>query len=235
MEEYMDDDLIYNTSTRIPVCICIDTSGSMRLKDKTEFSRIERVRDGIKELFKEILADNQTKNSAEIAIVTFNETANVVRNFKLVGQDEKVQRISTGSKGDLGIGVLESLKILNARKQLYKENGVDYYQPVLIIMSDGCPTGDDAAYHAHEAEEEVLDLESNNKLTIIPIFIGTNADQSSKGFQTLQKFSKVNTVCPVGAKKYLVFFRLLSKSFSQVRENNGIKLDLTELDNWDEI
>ena len=46
-----EDDLVYNTATRIPVCLCIDTSGSMKEKNGLNVSKLDRVKLGIKKFF----------------------------------------------------------------------------------------------------------------------------------------------------------------------------------------
>ncbi len=237
MSEYIgDDDLIYNTSTRIPVCLCIDASGSMSNRDEEAKSRIERVRDGIKQFFQEVLSDDTTQNSAEVAIVTYTETAKVIRDFSTIeDNNNNWEEIVAAKKGDLGIGVLKCLELLDARKQKYKENGVDYFQPWLIIMSDGCPTGENAKSHTTEASHKTIELENNNKLTVVPVFIGDNSDfENNKGVKILQRFSN-NRVTPINSTKFSKFFRWLGASVSKVSTDNSFRLDVSELDSWEEI
>ncbi len=42
----------------------------------------------------------------------------------------------------MGAGVEQALNILEKRKAEYSSKGVDYYQPWMVLMTDGYPTDD---------------------------------------------------------------------------------------------
>ena len=92
-----EDDLIYNTSTRIPVCLVVDTSSSMlRITDdltgvaptRQEFrdgqmwnifegdynTSMTQVVEGVNRFYDAIREDELAKDSCEIAIVTFDDS-----------------------------------------------------------------------------------------------------------------------------------------------------------------
>lgn len=239
-----EDDLIYNTATRLPVCLCIDTSGSMTAKDGGDKSRMQRVKEGIQSLYKEIENDDMTRDSAEIAIVGFSTEAYVIQDFKTIDFVDQNPHIEAHGKGDLGLGVLKALELLQQRKNTYKANGVDYYQPWLIIMSDGHPTGDgDVKVPLRKAQAQVIELEKGNKLTVIPVFIGRQEegvdleDLDQKADQYLSAFSNKNDPYQIkGATNFSRFFTWLGQSVSQAQGNAGqINLTFAELTDWDEI
>ena len=60
------DDLVENPTPRLPVCLCLDTSGSM-LGDK-----INELLEGVKLFYDTIDEDDDTHDSVEVSIVAFN-------------------------------------------------------------------------------------------------------------------------------------------------------------------
>ncbi|MCR4911055.1 MAG: VWA domain-containing protein [Bacilli bacterium] len=232
-----DDDLIYVTSTRIPVCLCIDTSGSMSGKDGTDKSRIERVKEGIEAFYQEVRNDELIVDAAEVSIVGFNDDPYIVRDFGLVKENDNglKTQISASGQGNIGVGVLEALNLLAKRKEMYKENGVDYYQPWIIIMSDGHSTGDnDVRGNLKKAQEQTLELEKNGKLNVVTVYIGGSLNEDTKAQRDLGGFSKKNPTQEISATKFSDFFVWLGKSVSIVAEGNSdqVALDFTDLTDW---
>ncbi len=240
---FSDDDLIYNTASRVPVCLCIDTSGSMNQKDSAGISRINRVIEGIKRFYKELEENEMTRYSAEVAIVGFSTEPYVVQDFKTIDYiDAKNVNLIPNGQGDLGLGVLKSLELLKKRKAMYNENGIDYYQPWLIIMSDGKPTGNNCFTSLAEAQKNTVEMEDNKKLTVIPVFIGKIEDGKelkeidSKADKYLSDFSKKNPPLQLSSgQKFSDFFEWLGKSVSAASVSSDVELDFAKLTDWDSI
>ena len=55
----------------------------------------------------------------------------------------------------MGEGVRLALDLLDKRKQEYKDKGVDYYQPWLVLMSDGQPNGNVAILETLYSAQEI--------------------------------------------------------------------------------
>lgn len=232
-----DEDLIYNTSTRIPVCLCIDTSGSMNLKDDGKKSRIEKLKKGIEKLYTEIKSDEIAYNSVEISLVGFRDTPYIISDFYTIDNQPKDIVITAQGKGNLGLGVKKSLELLNNRKLSYKRNGIDYYQPWLIIMSDGHSTGDgNVKNELKEAQEIVLNLEKEKKLTVIPVFIGIDLEKDIKAKAELGNFSSKNSIQEINSTKFSKFFEWLGKSVSAIIDFEvPEQIDFSGLDDWEDI
>lgn len=237
-----EDDLMFNTSTRLPVCLCIDTSGSMSSKDDDPNgkSRIARVKEGIEAFYQEIRNDEMTLYSAEICIVGFSDEPYIVRPFGTLQEDEKGKdvNIKSGGNGDIGLGVLKALELLNERKQMYKSNGVDYYQPWLIIMSDGHTTAknkEDAKKAIEKAHAEVKKLEQDKKLTVVPVYIGGGLDDDEKASRDMGGFSDKYSVQEIKSTKFSDFFVWLGKSVSVATNDNDVPLDFTDLTDWSDF
>lgn len=133
-------DLFDNPCQRLPVCLCLDISGSMGQNT----GKIEQLNKGVELFYKSIRDDDITTNSAEIAVVTFGEyppVARCVRDFSRVDIQQTPPVLKASGYTPLGEGVNLALDLLNKRKESYKKAGISYFRPWLIIMSDGNPEG----------------------------------------------------------------------------------------------
>jgi uncharacterized protein YegL len=223
-----EDDLVTNTAARVPVCLCLDVSGSMG-----KSGAIEEMTGGVKKFYDAIRNGEQTKDCCEIAIVTFSGEANVVDDFSLI--DKKAEPTFTAGGGTaLAHGINKALDILEARKAEYKKNGVEYYQPWLVIMTDGKP-GDKEDIPA--AQARCSELVNNKKLTIFPIVIGTtdNEAKSSEIRAVLDGFSPKRKALVLKDLKFEEFFEWLGKSVGAVADTDvgdKVALDAAGVESW---
>ena len=119
------------------------------------------------------------------------------------------------------------MTILEARKQQYKIAGVDYFQPFMILMTDGQPTTEEHLSVATQACE----LEAGRKLTVIPIGIGSAADM-----KVLAMFSKKRPPLRLKGLQFAEFFQWLSKSVVRVSESQpGDQVQLDPVSGWGSI
>lgn len=231
--QFGKDDLVNNPTPRVPVCLCVDVSSSMnaveggnyKMTGKTIFrdgitwnvvqggtSRMQKLREGINLFFNEIKNDDIALYSAEIAMVSFSDTADIVSDFSSIG-NQAMPELKTGNNTCMGEGVNLALDLLDKRKDEYKVNGVDYYyQPWLIIMSDGYPNGSYSVLD--NAISRTCSYVNSNKLTVIPVGIGDGAD-----LNTLSKFSPNNKALSIESVEFKQFFAWLSKSVSKVSQS----------------
>ncbi len=216
-----DDDLVLNTSARIPVCLCIDVSGSM-------CTCIEELNQGVKDFYKSIRENNAALAACEISIVTFGSKVEVLENFSTVDKKKDAIFIPNG-KTDMTGGVNKSLQLLNKRKDEYKKNGVEYFQPWLVIFTDGTPDDTNSIIAVQNA---VRKMESEKKLTVFGVAIGNLVDM-----EILDKFSK-NGALKLKGNNFSEFFEWLGKSVSIV--SNSVvgaepELDMSNLDDWADL
>ena len=198
-------ELIENPTTRLPVIFCLDTSSSMSGAPISELNK------GVEIFLEAIKQDEIAKYSVELGIVTFDSEVNCVVDFANI-EHQNVPHVYASGATSMGEGVLKALELLQKRKNEYSNAGVDYYQPWLVLMSDGYPTDDVSL-----AIEEVRRLKENKKLTLFPVAIGDNADMDTlKQFSTL----KNNMVLKVkNAAYFREFFEWLSQSVSVVSQS----------------
>ena len=219
---YGNDDLITNTSSRLPLCICVDISHSMSFKDGDDVSRFDELKSGMRELLDIILRDDAMRDSVELCVVGFNNEAVTLWDYSTVDSFD-INKINPklGKSSDLGKGIMYALDRCEERKASYKAFHLDYYQPWLVVMTDGKPWGDEAKANYEEAVRRVQTMQKENKLTAIAVLCGGDRDIASveqardqEAVAILQRLSdtKVNNFSGGG---YRELFRWIGKSMSQ--------------------
>lgn len=191
-------DLVSNPTTRLPVCLCLDVSSSMSGNPINELSK------GVEYFFEAIKSDEIARYSVELSIIVFQSDATVILDFANIDR-QRIPSLTANGLTAMGEGVNLALDILEQRKKEYSNKGVDYYQPWMVLMTDGYPTDDTSS-----AISRVNQLGKNKKLTLFPVSIGNGADMSIlKNFSTFYN----NMVLKVtSAEHFKEFFEWLSQS-----------------------
>lgn len=203
-EEYVlrQEELVENPTARIPICLVLDTSYSMEGPAITELS------EGVKLFFDAIRRDGVAKYAAEICIVTFGGTAQKVLDFMSIERQDTPVLVASGNT-PMGQGVSIALDLLEARKDEYRRAGVDYYQPWMVLMTDGEPTDD-----ITDASTRIDALVATKKLSIFPIGIGPSVNM-----QALGKLSPGRQPLRLKGLNFNEFFVWLSRSVSRVSQS----------------
>lgn len=216
------DDLVDNPTPRVPVSLCLDTSGSM------SGSPIQELVRGVNLFYDAIDEDDDAHDSAEINIVEFNTSAGLVHDFASIERLQRISSLTANGATAMGAGVNLALDTLDRRKATYSNSGVLYYQPWLVLMTDGAPTD-----NIDLAVKRVVDLVQAKKLTVFPIGIGSAADMN-----TLARFSPNRPPLRLNGLKFKEFFEWLSRSVARVSRStpgDTVKLDLAGLAGWAEL
>lgn len=234
---FKDNDLFDNPAARIPVCLCLDVSGSMNeivsgdIRDtgRTETidgqiyrvceggkTKLEYLKDGIKALYDDLKRNPNTRYAADVSIVTFADDAYVVADFSGGREQPDVYDLKTGGMTDMGKGVNLALDLLDARKNEYKDAGREYYQPWLFLMSDGDANGDKTELHV--SQKRVNDLVKKEKLTFFPIGFGKETDFGKNN--ELNHFSETEKAIRYESMDYERFFKWIAQSMDEVSRSN---------------
>ena len=216
------EDLVNNPTTRVPVALVLDTSGSMA------GGPIEELNDGYRLFLQELEKDEVARFSAEICVITFGGSVKVYQDFTTVDYTNKNIYFTASGETPMGQAVLKAIELLERRKTLYKETGIDYHQPWMVLMTDGIPTDD-----IEPAVVKIQNMLENKKLVVFPIAIGQSAD-----IKILSKFTTHNRP-PLRLKglNFRQFFQWLSKSVSSVSRSSPVeKIKLpSDISGWAEI
>jgi uncharacterized protein YegL len=138
-----------NREPRCPCVLVLDTSSSM-----SEGGKIDHLQEGLGVLAGELKEDSLARRRVEVAVITFGGVVRVVQPF-VSAADFIAPPLSAQGGTPMGEAVLAALDMVARRKEDYKRNGLDYYQPWVFMLTDGQPTDpwEAAARSVHELED----------------------------------------------------------------------------------
>jgi uncharacterized protein YegL len=126
-----------NPEPRCPCVLLLDTSGSMN------GAPVRALNEGLAAFRDELAQDALARRRVEIAVVTFGGEVKVVQEFVTVDNFTPPTLEAFGLT-PMGTAVHKALDLIEARKAMYKANGVAYYRPWVFLITDGAPEGEPA-------------------------------------------------------------------------------------------
>ena len=235
MNAIREEELLENGGPFLPVCLCLDTSGSMGRQEggtdpnsgkaltRLGPTRLELLQKGVEAFYDAVYSDEMTRYTVEVAIVTFSDGVRKVKDFSRLermrrNRDKRLEGCGMldcpelrvgGQQTRMGDGVNLALDLLEQCKRDYVKRGVDYFQPWLVLISDG---GDTGSPHAFErARGRIAELVSEKRLAVYPMAIGSQAR-----IDVLNKLSPVQQALSLESISMPGVFRWLAKSAEQV-------------------
>ena len=137
-----------NPEPRCPCILLLDTSGSMK------GDPIAQLNAGLIAFKDEMSADALAEKRVEVALITFGPVQ-VQTDFQTADQFQPPTLVTTGDT-PMGAAIDQALSMLEQRKQTYRANGVSYYRPWILLITDGAPTDawKTVANRVHAGEEQ---------------------------------------------------------------------------------
>jgi uncharacterized protein YegL len=200
-----------------PRCACVlllDTSSSMG------GAPISALNDGIAAFAADVAQDPLARQRVEVSVVRFGGSVEVVHDFVTAGSFEP-QHLSAGGGTPMGAAIDKALDLVADRKATYRANGIAYYRPWVLLVTDGAPTDDWKA-----AAERVKKAEADNGLAFFAV--GTDGAD----FETL---GQIATRTPLRLKglSFVELFVWLSQSQRRVSASRpGDQTALPPVDGW---
>ncbi len=219
-------DLIENPSPRCACMLVLDDSFSMSGGLLTFKNRpIDELNAGLAQFLQEIQDDEFASYSVEIGVVTTSSPDVEMLSLTPSHQIEGFDTLKPNGCTPLGRAVDTALCALEQRKTEYKKNGVAYYQPWLVLISDGAPTD-----HWQESARKAKALAEERKLVVLPVAV-QGAD-----INILSQFSN-RPAKQLQGLKFKDFFAWLSASMAQVSRSasTASAIDLPSTTGWDSI
>lgn len=186
---WMQDEIV------LPICLCLDTSGSMgytvggRLTGEHAvvegvsrpvveggISRIEILQECLDKFCRAVCEDELARVTAVVSIVAFDDRAKLIQSFLPMtdaGEMRKFPKLVPEGMTAMGEGVNLALDLLEQFCRRYRKKGIDYYRPWLVIMSDGQNNGDKEEFR--RAENRIRKLVKEKRLSVYAFGIGKNS------------------------------------------------------------
>jgi uncharacterized protein YegL len=210
-----------NPATRCPVALVLDTSTSM------SGAPIKQLNEGLRLFIEQVQKDEIANFAVELICITFGSVPEISLPFTNISDIQAAPPLSTSGCTSMGAAITLALQQLEERKAALKKSGIPYYQPWLVLMTDGAPTDS-----VQEATRRVHKLSGEGKLAFFGIGVG-----DSVNMQILAG------ICPPNRPPRLLkgldfrgFFEWLSRSVGTVsRSAPGQQVKLPPTGGWDSI
>lgn len=212
-------DLIENPTARCACALVLDTSGSM------SGAPIDDLNAGVAQFIAELHADDFASYAVELGVISFGDEVTEALPFTAAYQIRDFKPLHASGGTPMGAAVELAIERLTRRKAEYKKAGVSYYQPWLVLMSDGAPTDE-----WQTAANRLRKLAEARKVAVLAVGIGAGAS-----LEILSQFS-TRPAKALDGMKFREFFQWLSQSMERVSQSTpgaGVKLGAT--DSWDSV
>ena len=185
---------------------------------------IDQLNKGIQAFYTDISSDSTTANRLEVAVVEFSDTvyttvpASLVSNFTM-------PLLTVKGSTKLVDGVREGIRIVNERKQYYKQTGQPYYRPWVILITDGAP---DAGQDVQGLSQEIRAGMAAKGFNFLAIGV------ASADMALLKQISDpAMEPAQLQGLKFSEFFKWLSASMSAITNSaTNQKIDMPNPQGW---
>ena len=218
-----------NPEPRCAVVLLLDTSGSMQGQPIAELNS------ALKEFDQALKNDTLASLRVEVAIVTFGGKVQAV-NVREGGRQTipfdanqafvtvdcfQPPTLSATGQTPMGEATRRALGLLRDRKDIYKQNGLDYFRPWIFLITDGEPT--DAGWES--AADQVRAEEARKGVLFYAVGVeGAN-------MQNLGRFSDEHQPLKLKGLAFKELFQWLSSSLSAIAQSRpGDQVPLPAID-----
>ena len=214
------EDLVEFTDNPEPRCACVlllDTSGSMHGPP------IQALNDGIRAFKEELENDSLASLRVETAIVSFDSSVQLVQDFATV---DALATPALDAQGATSTATAVNFAIdrVEERKQTYRDAGVPYYRPWIVLITDGAST--EGGQQMDAASERVRQAEEAKQLAFFSVGV-QGAD--------MEELNRMGTrgALPLDGMAFREFFVWLSSSMTRVSSSRvDDEIDLPDVSGW---
>lgn len=201
-----------NREPRQPLVLLVDTSGSMT-------ADLPDLAAGLDGLRAALARDTVARNRVELAVVTFGGKVTVHGDFGEAAVFEPPALVAAGDT-PMAAAIEQALELLEAKKRAYRESGLDYYRPLIFLLTDGEPT-DTARWPA--AVRRVREAERDRRLVLLAV--GTR----TANFNRLKELSPDRAPLRLKEAQWDTMFQWLSRSLqARSRSRPGEEVPLED-------
>ena len=195
---------------KVPICLVLDCSGSMRFPDGTKMPKIDELNRNIDAFLAYVQNDPKASKICDLCIITMGDAVRVISRYTTVDRIH-FGHFSAGGGTPLGTAMATAVDLLTERRQFYRDNDIEHYKPILMVMTDGDPT-DDITY----ISQQVSAMVANKEIKIFPVGVGLSFNQN-----TLAQFSPLLRPKLIrNSEAFDKLFKLLSASSSNPNDDS---------------
>lgn len=200
-------------------CLVLDRSGSMTGKP------IDELNTALKQFKTDIESNSVLSDSLEIAIVAFDDNVEIIQKPALI-HNIVMPTLITNGLTSLNAAIKEAIRIVEERKDYYKQSGQTHKRPWIVVMTDGAPTDGDVTSLGQQIKADTKE----KKYVLLPIGVD-GADMSVlnelAGYTGSGDKLELMKPLPMESAKFSEFFEWLSRSMqiiTQSKEGQTVQL-----------
>ena len=99
--------------------------------------KIEHLNNGLITLKDSLMGDEHASRRVELAVITFGPV-NIVNDF-YTATNFNPPKLHASGMTPMGEAIETAIDMVNTRKEEYKRNGIKYYRPWILLLTDGEP------------------------------------------------------------------------------------------------
>jgi uncharacterized protein YegL len=158
------EDIIEFAENPEPRCACVLLLDVSRSMDGEPIAALNK---GVETFRKELAKDPIASRRVEIAVITFDSDVTIVQPFITANRFQTPTLTAQGFTC-MGSAIHTALDLIEERKGLYRENGITYYRPWVLMMTDGEPHGE-ADLIVEEAANRIKADEAAHKVSFYAV------------------------------------------------------------------
>lgn len=197
-----------NPDPRVACVLLLDTSYSM------DGEPIEELNRGLVAFYQDILEDPLARKRAELMVISCGGGVHCDDSF-VEAQAFQPPVLTAMGHTPMAEAIMAALSALSQQKKVYRQAGIEYFRPWLVVMSDGEPTEDPAT--VARAVGALTDAQRKKALTVFPIAIGDSANTAFLSSLSTER----EAVRLRDFKSFSKFFAWLSASLTSVSNSAG--------------
>ena len=240
MNQYIRN-LSMNRSKRLPICFCIDCSGSMeRVVEGFEYcvetgrecfidgeyskevrddnpnikTAMDIVKSSFELCYEEIVNEEHAADACESITVAFNDKPQILDEFDEIASKKFPKFPRPKGNTCISSAIELCLNLLDERIKVYKSQGIRNYTPWLIIFTDGKSLDD-----VTNVIEELNNRERRKELVVYPFSLSNDPNDK----ELVRRFSIKNLLDASDSTKIKDAFKIISQYLSYTSSTGCIK------------
>lgn len=200
------NDVEISSTRKIPICLVLDTSGSM-----TKGNNIRTLNENLQGFLDFVRSNSKSRRIADISIVVMGGGVEVFTEYQSIENIRLDKPFEAHGNTPMGEAMNVALDLLLDRREYYRNNEIEHYKPIILLMSDGFPTD-----MYQEAARRTSDMVLNKEIKLYPVGIGDEFDA-----KMMKEFSPVITPKVIHNRdEFALLFQLLSQSSSNPEDDS---------------
>jgi uncharacterized protein YegL len=216
-----------NYEQKCTVALVVDTSGSM-----SEHSRLANMVAGLAAFIKEVQEDENLKNKLEIGIVAFSHECRRAVEPSLAADIQLPELKAEG--GTFSIQAIQAgIQMVSDRKAWYRANGLSYYRPWVIHITDGEPDPREFPGEFEAKWDELAQQIRQAEQQKTFCFLSLGVDEFKPAYLERIKQAQI-PVYKMSGLKFTDFFKWLSATIAEVAKGADVgKAVQSNTGSWD--